>query len=147
MAEGHVQRMVATIVAEIAAAHVESKLADVFATPDQSALVLGIVHLIESVLERRLHTMAVLGAAPRNSSTRPADRPTQVLPACAKPTYKGKKMRLLTKRTHSSTCRRILVLGGDLMQGPTMKTVTANTTERKMSAKTVPTKRFAKSKR
>lgn len=50
--EGHLQRTVALVVAEVAGTHVRRQLTDVSTAPVHSAFGLSLVDLIEPVLER-----------------------------------------------------------------------------------------------
>lgn len=80
MVEGHLRRTVLSLFAEVVDTHVERHLTDPLTAPEKSAFGVGLVDLIELVLERRLLTLAVSGAAAGGQSARPADCPTQVLP-------------------------------------------------------------------
>lgn len=62
MVEGHFQCTIAPVVGEVVGAHVDRQLTDVFTAPDQSAFGVGPVDLIDSVLEKGLRALAVLGA-------------------------------------------------------------------------------------
>lgn len=81
VAESHVRRTVALVVAEVAGARVERQPTDVSIAPDQSALGVGLVELMESVPQSRLRNLAVSEAALGDPRFRPATRSTQVLPA------------------------------------------------------------------
>lgn len=81
MVESNVRRTVAFIVAQLVGAHVERLLTDVGTGPDQSAIEVALVDLIESVLERGLRTLPVSGAVLADPDARPAARPAHVSPA------------------------------------------------------------------
>lgn len=89
MVEGHFRRTVARIFGEVDGAHVKRERTDLFTASNQFDLAVGLADLNEWVLKKRLHTLAVSGAALRDSRARPADRFTQVLPLCLDPTLQG----------------------------------------------------------
>lgn len=96
IAEGHVQRTVALIAAKVVPAHVDRQLEDVYTASDQSALGVDLTSLMESVLKRKVRTLAVLGAALGNHRILTADRSIQTLPASIEPTLRGQ----VDKRSH-----------------------------------------------
>lgn len=71
--------MVAPTVAKVGGLHVERQPTIVFTVPRQSALGAGMADLIQTVLKRKLLTLAVSAAALENPSPHQADRYTQVL--------------------------------------------------------------------
>lgn len=78
--QGLVRRTVASTVAKMSGAHVELNRLNLLTVPDQSALGMTLVTLLDSVLEGRLRTLAVSGAAIGEQRARMANRHTLILP-------------------------------------------------------------------
>lgn len=89
MADSYVRRMVASLLAEVAGAQSKRQSTNVATGADQSHLGVGLADLTETVMERRLRTIAVSGAALGDPRAYTADCPSQVLPAGTDPKLQG----------------------------------------------------------